>query len=185
MSIHLANKGFFSRDIKYDSASCRNFLDLHTRCFIDMSANITTYANDVRVSRLGLNLVQEAKARQFVEAECKEYEKALSDLLSTFREITGYSVGFFGENRSYLGLYYCAPIKDHKIHALDHNEDFLLWEVGPLVERVRLVQFFDKLCDEIRDIFIWYSEHTEIVDVEEIITIHKMVAELNGNVSPF
>jgi len=42
--------------------------------------------------------------------------------------------------------------------GLDENEDFSAWDIEDLRDRVSLVQEFDKLCDDVVNLFISYCE---------------------------
>ena len=50
--------------------------------------------------------------------------------------------------------------------GLDESEDFSEWDMDSLRDRVRLVQEFDKLCDDIAATFAGFCDHYEVVDQE-------------------
>jgi len=54
--------------------------------------------------------------------------------------------------------------------SIDMNEDFEEWDINTLKERVKLVQSFDKLCDDIISQVIFMAENTEVEEEEYTIT---------------
>jgi hypothetical protein len=55
----------------------------------------------------------------------------------------------------------------------DMGEDFEDWDMYSLKERVKLVQEFDKLCDECLEAFVWLIDNAEIEEEEyEVIETH-------------
>ncbi len=70
-----------------------------------------------------------------------------------------------------------SPVDNHADGGwLDQSEDFGEWSTDSLRERVRLVQEFDKLCDEIVAEFVRYCE--EYAVVEKDIMVPKTVKVL-------
>ena len=53
--------------------------------------------------------------------------------------------------------------------SVDQDEDFVEWDIDSLRERVRLVQEFDRLCDQIVDEFVYFCEHYEVVDKDILV----------------
>lgn len=63
--------------------------------------------------------------------------------------------------------------------SIDQDEDFEEWSLDSIRERVKLVQRFDKLCDDIRDELCYYLDTHEFVEEEYTITkTHKVAKEL-------
>lgn len=60
--------------------------------------------------------------------------------------------------------------------SLDAGEDFSEWSMDALRSRVRLVQDFDRTCDEVRENFIYLLEHCEVV--EETVMVPTTVSRL-------
>lgn len=141
---------------------------------------MTSYANNVKLNRLNIpkNLID--KAYDFLFAECEEYQFAISDLISEFCHETGYTAGFNGRNDGYIVLYNTELDRNGKritiLAGIDDYTDFEEWETNELRDRVSLVQRFDKLCDEIRNTFLYYVEQSEITDIEVIRKETKRVA---------
>lgn len=177
----------FFKDIPDDRQSKIDFLVNHFRYNTMNSWNrMTSYANNVKLYRLGLPDV--SKAYEFFEAECESYTWDIDDAIREFETDTGgYTAGFNGHSCGYLVMYDTAYDSNGTrrvlLHGIDEWEDFEDWSDDAIDERVRLVQRFDKLCDEIRDILIYYIENTEISDVPVITTTTKRVAKLKDEES--
>lgn len=60
--------------------------------------------------------------------------------------------------------------------SLDAGEDFSEWSMDALRSRVRLVQSFDRTCDEVRERFIYLLEHCDVV--EETVMVPTTVSRL-------
>lgn len=60
--------------------------------------------------------------------------------------------------------------------GLDESEDFTEWDMESLRNRVKLVQEFDRLCDEVTAIFAGFCDHYKVVD--EKIMVPKTVKVL-------
>jgi ribosomal protein S27AE len=54
--------------------------------------------------------------------------------------------------------------------SIDQNEDFEEWSIDSIKERVKLVQSFDKLCDDIVDEVISMAQNNEIEEEEYTVT---------------
>lgn len=159
------------------------FLTKHFRYNTMNSWNcMTSYANNVKLYKLDLPNV--SKAYDFLDAECEQYAYDVDDAIIEFEVDTGYTAGFNGRSGGYIVLYDMERNKDGRrcmlLHGIDEYEDFKDWETSDIAERVKLVQRFDALCDEIRDIFIYYLENTEIKDVPVVIESSKRVAMLKS-----
>lgn len=48
--------------------------------------------------------------------------------------------------------------------SVDQDEDFNEWDVESLRERVKLVQEFDRLCDQVVDEFVYFVKNYDVVD---------------------
>ncbi len=59
--------------------------------------------------------------------------------------------------------------------SIDQREDFVEWSMGELRNRVKLVQAFDRACDEIRSAFIDLVDHCEVVDEVVMVPQHRKV----------
>lgn len=63
---------------------------------------------------------------------------------------------------------------------IDADTDFKDWSINELKERVNLVCRFDKLCNDIRDTFLWYLENSEIKEIEVVRTEKQTVVVVNN-----
>ncbi|MDF7822817.1 hypothetical protein P4B35_02230 [Pontiellaceae bacterium B12227] len=59
---------------------------------------------------------------------------------------------------------------------VDQDEDFSEWDIETLRERVKLVQEFDQLCDQIVMAFVSFCENYDVVDAE--ISVSKCIKVL-------
>lgn len=63
--------------------------------------------------------------------------------------------------------------------SIDQDEDFEEWSLDSIRDRVKLVQRFDELCDDIRDELCYYLDHHEFVEEEYSVTkTHKVAKEI-------
>lgn len=53
--------------------------------------------------------------------------------------------------------------------SVDQDEDFSEWDIESLKDRGKLIQEFDRLCDEIVMTFISYCENYDVVDTEVLV----------------
>jgi len=60
--------------------------------------------------------------------------------------------------------------------SIDQSEDFVEWSMGELRNRVKLVQAFDRVCDEIRSAFIDLVDNCEVVDEVVMVPQHRKVS---------
>lgn len=174
----------FKKEINLDNRQeMIDFLTNHFRYYTMSSWNRrTSYANNVKIYNLDLPQEIKDKAWSFLEAECKDFWFNIHDLIADFETETGYTAGFNGRSGGYIVLY-DTVITDNgcrstAMHDIDQYEDFDEWGTGDLINRVRLVQTFDELCDMIREEFIYFVTNTEIKDVEVITKSTKRVAVL-------
>lgn len=175
---------FFKKQINSDTESQIEFLQKHFRYYTANSWNrMTSYAHCAKLHSLGVPASLDDKAWSFLDAECNEYNLDVSGAIHDFYDDTGYWAGFNGRSCGYIVMYDTEVRDDKTVHVMsrpiDEDEDFDEWDTDRLVERVRLVQRFDQLCDEIRDIFLYYVENTvvqeEVYTVEKTRTIARLV----------
>lgn len=160
-----------------------NFLTNHFRYYTMSSVNLrTSYANNVKIYNLNLPQEIRNKAWDFLDAECEDFWFNVHDLIANFEIETGYTAGFNGRSGGYIVLYDTVISDNGKrhmvMHDIDQYEDFDEWETDELLERVKLVQAFDRLCDEIREELIYFVTNAEIKDVEVVTKTTKRVAVL-------
>lgn len=162
------------------------FLNNHFRYYTMNSWNrSTSYANNVKLYNLNLTKEQLDKAYEIIDLDFTELNFSISDEINNFYHETGYSAGFNGRSGGYIVLYESNTDDKNRIcvypgRSIDANEDFSEWDITELRERVKLVQRFDKLCDDIRSTFIYYIENCEITTVTR--TVEDRIAVLKEEV---
>lgn len=165
-----------------DTDSMRKFLKNHFKYYTMNSWNrCQSYANNVKIHRLDIPDNLRDKAYDFIGVECFDYECAVSDAIMSFCEETGYAVGFNGRNAGYIVLYDTRRDENNKLVAKstgldDDAYDIDEMDTDELKDRVKLVTRFDKLCDEIREIFIEFLKTYEIKTVEILVPQTKTIA---------
>ena len=168
---------FFTKDFKPTEEMTREemveYLTGHFRYWTMNSWNKTTsYANNVKVYNLGLSDELRNKVWDVfgLLIDDVQFIDELETLLYDYHVNTGYSAGFNGRSGGYLVMYN-TEIKDGETYVrpgvgIDEYEDFEDWETEDIAERVDLIKEFDLLCDDVRDLFIYYLENGDVVEVE-------------------
>lgn len=161
-----------------------DFLANHFRYYTMSSWNRrTSYANNVKIYNLNLPQEVRDKAWDFISAECEDFWFNVHDFIADFEAETGYTAGFNGRSGGYIVLYDTVVNgkgnRSAAMHDIDQYENFDEWETDELIKRVKLVQAFDRLCDAIREEFIYFVTNAEIKDVEVVIKSTKRVAMLS------
>lgn len=160
---------FFKEVDLTDRKAMVSFLANHFRYYtINPWNRLTSYANNVKVQNLEIPNHLREKAYDFISCDdTGDYSDAVNELVLEFMDKTGYTVCFNGRSSGYLVLYETSD-NDVLMHSIDQAIYYDDWSTEDLVERTKLVSSFDKLCDAIRDLFLFYIEHSTIKDV----TIH-------------
>lgn len=176
----------FTRNVADNRVSMINFLTKHFRYYTSNPWNrSTSYANNVKLQNLEIPDELREKAYDFIGLECPEYQYAIQELINDFRHETGYDAGFNGRSSGYIVLYkrerdrLGRPITVPG-RSIDADTDFKYWSINELKERVNLVCRFDKLCNDIRDTFLWYLENSEIKEIEVVRTEKQTVVVVNN-----
>jgi hypothetical protein len=170
-------------DITKDK-SMFNFIAEHPTYFTMNSWNRTrSIAHNVKLYNLGL---EGDWGRALAHLESGEYDTIHFMIEDWEREHPGYKVAFNGRSSGYLVLYNKESFRSAIPDTLDYEtyEDYKAdmrgWygsvkaNRGELVEFVRLVQAFDRLCDEIREFVNDLSKLS--YELEEM---HKIVDTFN------
>ena len=155
-------------DIKPDDKDALiNYLRNHTRYYTMNSWNrATSYANNVKLHNLNLDAGIYAKASALLvtdEIDTSEYQMEQEQLIRDFREETNYDVTFNGRSGGYLVLLdtkYDINTNTLQVYpgrSIDADEDFEYWDTNNLYDRYRLINRFDKLCDDLRELLIDYA----------------------------
>lgn len=159
------------------------FLENHFRYYTMNSWNrSTSYANCVKYHKLNLNKEQQDKFFEMLDMEYNDfYEIYVPNLIADFKRETGYDAGFNGRSGGYLVMYDTEwdgdRLRTYPGRSIDQDEDFSEWSLSELKERVRLVQRFDKLCDDIRGELVWFLDNHNVVEEEYTVTKTRKVFE--------
>ncbi len=158
-----------------------NFLRNHFNYYTCNSWNgLRSVANNVKVYNLSLS-GDWGVALSLLEAG--EYDTVMMMIHDWEREHPGYSVGFNGRNGGYLVLTDrgsarhvlpqtvtdCVDYEDYKQYCREYFGSVKAnrWE---LVEYTKLVQAFDRLCDELRDYCDELSHQTfEFIEMQKAV----------------
>jgi hypothetical protein len=148
----------------------------------------TSYANNVKVYNLDIPTELKDKAWDFVCSENTLWELAddINFCIEKFKRDTGYDAGFNGRCDGYVVMYDTEwDWKQNKSitypgRDIDMYEDFEDWDIKDIRERVKLVQRFDQMCDDMLQTFIYYLENYELVDEEyTVIKTRKVLQEIS------
>lgn len=162
------------------------FLTTHFRYFTMNSWNgVRSYANDIKIYHLGIedqSIIDKAYDTLRDDIDTTELDFIIKDTIESFEREHKTAVGFNGRSGGYLVLYYTEIGHENKINVFpgqslgsSDKEDFEDWEDFELKDLVDLITAFDKLCDELREIYITYLKASEIVEEEEVIVTTKEV----------
>ena len=167
-----------------------NFLRDHFEYYTANSWNgLKSVANNVKLYNLDLS-GDWCVALSLLEADDYDYINML--IKDWEREHPGYSVGFSGRSGGYLVLYNRGNARhvlpDEITESVDYDEykrycqeyyGSVKANRSLLVEYTKLVQSFDKLCDELRDYCDYLSKSSF-----EIIEMQKAVEDFNYQYYP-
>ena len=173
---------FFKEVDLTDRKAMVSFLDNHFRYYtINPWNRLTSYANNVKVQNLEIPNHLREKAYDFISCDdTGDYSDAVNELVLEFMDKTGYTVCFNGRSSGYLVLYETSD-NDVLMHSIDQAIYYDDWSTEDLVERTKLVSSFDKLCDAIRDLFLFYIEHSTIKDVTIHVPRQIRIAEVSSS----
>lgn len=174
-------KIFYKKVNKRNNKKMFEFLKGHETYYTMNSWNRTkSIANNVKVYTIGLDY----DILNILEAD--NYFEVNQMIEMWEEENKGYRVGFNGRSGGYLVLYNEKgndTILDYVVAWADNYEEFksTLKDDGmtlqdyrdKLIEQVEIVQSFDLLCDNIRELCLHMKEHCKIVE-EEIATTQTM-----------
>lgn len=152
------------------------FLENHFRYSTMNSWNgSSSYANNVKVWNLDLTEEQRDKFFELLNSEDNGFFSCYVDtLIDGFREETGYTAGFNGRSGGYLvmydGVYEDTGYKVYPGRSIDQDVDWPEYSLDYLKERVKLVQRFDELCDDIRNELVYYLDSHKVVEKEYKVT---------------
>lgn len=168
-----------------------NFLKKHFRYNTMRGWNrSTSYANCVKIHCMDLPKDVQDKAWELIcgEYECLDWDCIIEDTFYVFRKETGYACGFNGRSGGYIVLYETGVDNTGKSvvypgRSIDMYADFddeEEWDMERLQRRVRLVQKFDQMCDNLRDELIHILRNSDVEEYEVVkTTVHKKLV-VNG-----
>lgn len=184
-------KPIFTKEIDLSNKNDMvEFLAKHPRYWTMNGWNeLSSYAQNVKLHNLRLPEDISEKAYDFIDAECETYNEQLHMLLSEFTLETGYFAGFNGRSGGYIVLYDSVREPDTgKLRvsnaSIDSDctvEDFAERSMSNLRERVELVTRFDKLCDDIRALFIESVRNCELIPTTYYKPESRLIAVLPDN----
>lgn len=182
----MTNK-FFEKEVNIENRQeMVDFLVNHFRYFTMNSWNRSkSYAHNIKVCNLGIDNEETLnKAYDIIgqNVDKTEMYDEMQTAIYDFTSKTNFEIGFNGRSGGYIVLYYTELDENGQTRVFpgrnfgsNKPEYFDEWEDSEIKELVELVQEFDKLTDELREIFISYAENAEIVEEEEVIVNTKLV----------
>ena len=171
---------FFKEVNLTDRKAMISFLAKHFRYYtINPWNRLTSYANNVKLQNLEIPNHLQERAYDFISCDnTVDYYDAVNELVSEFRDKTGYAACFNGRSGGYLVLYEASK-NDVLMHSIDQDICFDDWSTEDLAERTKLVSNFDKLCDAIRDLFLFYVEHSTVKEITIQVPKQVRIAEIS------
>jgi len=165
------------------------FLSEHFRYYTMNSWNCSTsWANNVKIYNLGLSKEITDKLYDMLDIEYygSDLQFCIDDLIRDFETKTGYSAGFNGRSDGYLVMYdtECVngkrqvyPGRSVDDYTLDEYMDKDEFDMQDLRDKVKLVQAFDELCNQIIEKCIYFAENYEVVEEEYTVTMTRKVLQ--------
>lgn len=137
----------------------------------------TSYANNVKIYNLDLPDagIDMDKAFDFINSEHDLFNYDVEDLITQFKDETGYTAAFNGRSSGYLVMYETtvddktgrkAVMPGRSIDMYLCEEDFDDWTEDEIKDRYALVKRFDTLCDEIRNCLIDHLQSSKTIEIE-------------------
>ena len=171
---------YYKRVNKNNNKEMFNFLKTHCRYYTLNSWNVEkSIANNVKIYNIDEFKGIEGKILQVLE---QDNYNSINDEINAweFEQCHCWKVGFNGRSDGYLVLYnndnYCSVLDDY-IENNNNYEDFLqdIKNSGysaiknyhyRLVQQVKMVQMFDKLCDKLVQICLYLVDMQNIRESE-------------------
>lgn len=129
----------------------------------------TSYAANLKIHRVIPHNLQD---KVFEMMDTDYFYSEINDFINQWDKRQGYmyQAGFNGRSGGYLVMYN-GLIKDGKVEcypgqSIDQDEDFEDWSFEDIKNRVKLVQSFDKLAQDIINHVIYMAENYTIEEVE-------------------
>lgn len=155
----------FYKEVPKQRGAMEEFLREHERYYTMNSWNrLHSYANCVKIHRLELTKKQLETAYDLLDCDDYSLQDDIKDLIAIFKDNTGYDAGFNGRSSGYMVLY-----RPDTMVGLDEALVFEGFDDEELLDRVELVQTFDKLCDECVELFASYCDRFKVVEKEVVV----------------
>ena len=160
---------FFQEVDKRSRKDMVDFLKNHFRYHtMNCWNNSTSYANNVKLYN-HFNGEELSKAFEILEqgSVFDEINLRLQDF--DIEHDHTWQTGFNGRSQGYIVLYHGGRHSNGSPYSnpgknTDMNAQFEEWDIQSLKERVKLVQEFDQMCDDVADIF---NSYVKTYNVEE------------------
>ena len=153
----------FYQDVPKQRGAMEEFLREHQRYFTMSSWNErTSYSNRVKIPDLGLTPEQRDTAYELLTCDDPSVWNDINDQIKEFEKEHGYTAVFNGRGNGYMVL----VNKWGCFAGIDEGRYFDDWDDDELLERVKLVQAFDKLCDDCVETFAYYCDHYKVMEQE-------------------
>ena len=158
-----------------------DFLQHHYRYYTMNSWNrLDSFAHIVKLHTLQMPEMPQEQvdvAWALIEGiDCPDYEQAVHDLINEFTQETGYTAYFNGRSSGYIVMRSTPHPITNRCEPTPDSSDFNDMSMDELREWVKLVQRFDKLCDDIRHAFIYAATHYKIK--ESTILVKQTVTQI-------
>lgn len=175
----------FTKEIDYTNRQeMVDFLKNHYRYWTMNSWNASSsYANNVKIYNLNLPKEIQDKAWDYAcgSLECCDIDFMIQDEIAMFKEDTRYDAGFNGRSAGYLVMYdtdWCnGKLITYPGRGIDQYADFDDeddWDISSLADRVKLVQRFDEMCDNIREGLIEILQYSIVEEYQTTtVTTHR------------
>lgn len=159
---------FLSNHFRYDTLSSWNAM--------------TSYANNVKLHKLNIPAELDELAWDVVcgDVDTSDLDFELQMLIDDFTHETGWTAGFNGRSNGYLVLYDTKFDPETKrrrtlCRGVDMDGDFEDWDDDQLRERVEIVCAFDRLCDDMRDTFVYHLQNGRIETVTRMVPLTERI----------
>jgi len=146
-------KTYFQKKVDLENRrSMIDFLTNHYRYYTLNSWNRShSYAHNIKIRNLPINSKQKDKLFEMIETS--DFWYAINGKICNFEiENDGWTVGFNGRSGGYIVLYQ-RKLENGREYitskGVDEEMDFEDWVDEDLVDRVKIITKFDKLCDDI------------------------------------
>lgn len=165
---------FYKPVNKRSRKAMTEFLSNHFRYWTINSWNrLSSYANHVKIYNLKFPKEIEDKLYQLINdsIDTLTLDISIEEMFLDFFNKTGFYPQFNGRSGGYLVMHdACMENGKLKVYAksVDDYEpsDFNDMDIITLREKTRIVQCFDKLCDELRQLYIDILSEYNIVEEE-------------------